>query len=56
MSIAYFKCLDSLYIERSPENASSRTNLDMLRVGNFPAKCIPSPAFPINRRPQGTPS
>ena len=38
MNIAYFKGLDSLYIERSPESASNRANLDMLRVGNFPGE------------------
>ena len=66
MNIAYFKDLDSLYIELSPENAtqsweaqaglvlnlsedgrvvgieiehaSSKTNLDVLRVGNFPGE------------------
>lgn len=64
MNIAYFKDMDSLYIEISPENpsqaweahegivlnlsedgrvvgieiekASQMTNLDMLKIGNFP--------------------
>ena len=38
MNIAYFKDLDTLYIELSPENASKQTNLDLLRVGNFPGE------------------
>jgi len=66
MNIAYFKEMDSLYIELSPEDAtqsweaqegvvinlskdgrvvgieiehaSSKTNLDLLRVGNFPGE------------------
>ena len=66
MNIAYFKDMDTLYIELSPENAtqaweahagvvlnlsedgrvvgieiehaSKQTNLDLLRVGNFPGE------------------